>query len=56
MKHDRGWVFEGVVFDVVKADQGHCAPPLAPVRRHYNLRFRENDSGWPGRHERFQQT
>ena len=44
VKHDRGWVFEGVVFDAVKADKGQCAPPLSAVRRHYNLRFRENDS------------
>jgi hypothetical protein len=44
VKHDPGWVFEGVVFGAMKASGGTCAPPLVAVRRSYNQRYRENDS------------
>ena len=44
VKHDRGWVFEGVVFEAMKTTAGGCTPPLVAVRRNYNQRFRENDS------------
>ena len=44
VKHDRGWVFEGIVFAAAQAVTGSCVPPLVAVRRNYNQRFRENDS------------
>ena len=44
VKHDRGWVFEGVVFAAARVAAGNCVPPLVAVRRNYNQRFRENDS------------
>ena len=44
VRRDRGWVFEGVVFEAMKAVAGACAPALVAVRRNYNQRFRENDS------------
>ena len=44
VKADPGWVFEGIVFQVVAAQGGECTPPLRAVRRSYNGRFRENDS------------
>lgn len=44
VKKDAGWIFEGIVFEAVPAEDGACPPPLTPVYRNYNGRFRENDS------------
>ncbi|MBK9609606.1 MAG: choice-of-anchor D domain-containing protein [Betaproteobacteria bacterium] len=44
VKTDPGWLFEGVVFQVVAPTLGSCPQPLVPVYRSYNGRFLENDS------------
>lgn len=44
VKTDPGWLFEGVVFQVVAPTLGSCPEPLVPVYRSYNGRFLENDS------------
>lgn len=44
VKTDRGWIYEGIVFDAVAPQNGQCPAPLIPVYRNYNGRFAANDS------------
>ena len=44
VKEDPGWIFEGIVFQVVPPTGGACPHPLLPLFRSYNGRFSQNDS------------